>query len=426
MRCSIQIVTPITSFAHDLRARLLSLGHEVSLSFERPLRCRARCGARSYHNEALWAELSSLQLARQLDVELPADALILELGGLELPSRLSQCQLTLAGPSAGLCQTLERKLEPLGLGALKRRYAEPTQTVARYGGAPRVLLSMISWYLAQEGRSLEWSRVWGVHELELYVSVSDRLPTPSLDPALPSSWRVTLESDDESLSEHLLERLSATGFTQLHQAHHSLDDHIGALVTWGPVVPSEPIKMMLWGAVSEAERTTLGGEATYPRCELERGGSARGTRVALSGSEPIASPSLTLRVARATTSHATQAERAQRLARDLTICLRSERGELSEVARLLRSLSPHELKVVTTEEWRALSEMMSLIDERAYPAELSEAGLIWGEVRCSSKLAPLGAWLRDQLAERTQRRPSLVFSEALGAQELWVLLPKGG
>lgn len=423
MRGSVQIITPFTSFAHDLRDQLSSLGYEVTLSFETPLRCRALYRELRAQDEPLWEALAPLQLSRRQHTERTVYTVTLELGGAELLTRASSCQLTLEGPNIELQRRLERRLEPLGLGGIHAHRAHPTQALIRYGGAPRAVLAITAWYLAREGYSTEWIRLWGLHDMELMVSIpevsSDR-PAPSGD---PSGWQITLECDDHALSEELIKRLSLAGFIQINAQLMPLEEHIGSLVSWGPLAPSDLLKLALWGAVSDAERCLLGGEATYPRCEL-MGGSLEEVK----GREALSlslQPSLTLRVARGSATREAQAQRAQALAQGLELCLRSEMGALSEVARLLRALKPRALQVLTQAEWEERCELLTLLDDRAYPAELPQLGVIWGEIRCSRSLAPLGAWLQDQLLVITQRRPSLVCTSSLSPRELWVLLPRG-
>lgn len=426
MQCSIQIVTPFTSFAYDLKAQLQSLGYLVSLNFDVPLRCRILYQDRQLEDEEdLFKEIQVLKLNQYPNPEDTQYQFMIELGGLDLLSRLAQCSISIQGSSIDSCQELERTLEPIGFRQLKVRRAQPHQALLRYGGAPHAILAMISWYALRQGWMLDWARVWALNEMDLMITLPKVPSLNTVDREDPSQWKITIESDDHDFADLLAQRLLQVGFQDFKINLEPLPSLIGVQVSWGPISPSEGIKMSLWSALSEVERQTFGSHTSLSRCELTDDSMSLVPLLDQKLFTPTLTPSLIISISCQSANPHFKTTRTRNLIQSLEFCIRTERGELGEVARWIRSLKPQRLNIVTQKEWEELCECMLLVHEHTDSPDLPQHGLVWGEIRCGRSLASLGAWLRDEIERLTQRRPLLEISPALSAQEIWILLPKG-
>ncbi len=428
MGCTVTIKTVLASFAHDLSEQLTALGHQVVLSFEEPARCRAIAGASALDDLALWRALAPMRLPRRHAPELPHDALILELGGPDAVRRLSHTELILESADPAPHHATLRSLEPIGFRGVRHRSARPSQAIMRFGGAPHLARAVSAWYLAREGFQLEWAQVWELSEAQLCLSLPsassrDKGAEQAASASSPAAWSIELSCDDEALTELIRARLDERGFVDLELSPSEELKELGLSLSWRGAALSEELKLLLWSALSEAERERLGeGETISPRCE--HNGAPRPPRLeAPQALQPRLTPTLSIS---ASLRDARPEHRRLRALAQLSrhsICLKSSESELSPIARLIRSFKPEEFTLYSPEEWASLAELLLELEGDRYPPDLAERGEHWGEIHCSRGSLALATWLRNELEPLLKVGPSVKVTQALKRRELWLLFP---
>ena len=432
---TLSIHTEQIAFAYDLLEAIeaLSLNVHVTLCFEPTEGCVLQQHPLASPPLPLLELLKPLGLATEQRASLDAHHLRLELGGRESQARLAQTKVVLQAANPAHLELLERQLEPVGFEQVRSLKGAPQQSVLRYGGASLLSRAMLSWWASRLGYHATWAHVWGMHERELWLSLPlaqapERPATLSREPSKNtsqppqplskheplsglSSWSIEVSCDDEAEAEALITRLKAEGFGEVRRSSAPLPaEHVGVELCWGGG-SDEEVTLAVWGALSDHEKAS-GLERLEPRFE-RHAHPVRPTRRAL-----------TLYVRSLVRGELALRSFVQHQMSELELCLRSEGGELSPLARSLRALKPKQLKVLNLEAWSSLCELLSLVAPLEHPEDLEVRGLIWGEVRCPPRRLAVAAWLQGELERVTEKRPLLVVSEALSPHELWLLAPQ--